>query len=159
MSRPSLARLAGLFFVLALTPRAALALSAAKSSDLVTLESSGGNDPACPHSGTPFATRVLADGTRAAFTIPPKRVLVITSVDYAFETPIPDGAPAVFHVTLQTASESVNVLSGATVSNGGFATGTAEVAAGVAVKPGPALCADAGTTRSAILHGFLAKDK
>jgi len=53
----------------------------------------------------------------------------------------------------------VNVLSGATVSNGGFATGTAEVAAGVAVKPGPALCADSGTTRSAILHGFLAKDK
>jgi hypothetical protein len=156
MSRPSLARLV---LVLALTPHAALALSAAKSSDLVTLESSGTTDPACPLGGTPFATRILADGTRAAFTIPAKRVLVITSVDYAFETPIPDGAPAVFHVTLQTAIESVNVLSGATLSNGGFGTGTAEVAAGIAVKPGPALCAEAGTTRSALLHGFLAKDK
>ncbi|HVH06084.1 MAG TPA: hypothetical protein VNE71_08820 [Myxococcota bacterium] len=157
----SYARLAGLTIALALTlvrPPAALALAAAKSSDLVTLESSGTTDPACPLGGTPFATRILPDGTREPFTIPAKRVLVITSVDYVFETPIPDGGPAFFRVSLQT-TEIVPVLSDTTVANTGSAAGRAEAAAGVAVRAGPPLCADAGITRSALLHGFLAKDK
>jgi hypothetical protein len=147
-------------FALALAaPSAASALTAARSSDLVTLESSGSTDPGCPHGGTPFATRIFPDGTRAAFTIPAKRVLVITSVDYAFVTPAPDGAPVFFQVALQTAADNVNVLVDASVSNGGFGSGTAEAAAGVPVKTGPTLCANAGTSRTAVLHGFLAKDK
>ena len=46
--RHSLARLA-----LALVPSATVALEAGKPSDLVTLESNGTTDAACPFGGTP----------------------------------------------------------------------------------------------------------
>jgi hypothetical protein len=158
MLRP-LARLAALGLAL-LAPHASFAgaLAPAKASDLVTLFTS--TKTTCPGGGEQFDLRVLPDGTIAPFTIPAKQVLVVQSVDWTIGSSVPAGLTVSPTVTLQTGATAIPILigSGTTNSDGG-ASGTVLAPPGITVRAGPSLCISGGDFTSAVLHGFLAKDK
>ncbi|HVH06083.1 MAG TPA: hypothetical protein VNE71_08815 [Myxococcota bacterium] len=146
--------------LLSSAPSFAGALAPAKASDLVVAATSN-SAPDCPITGRAFDVRFLPDGTEEPFVIPPKHVLVITSVDFNLSTspPQPDQT-ATPVVALRTALNSVPLLQGSTFTDGnGNASGTMVASAGVPVRPGPTLCILGGDTPYAILHGFFAKDK
>jgi hypothetical protein len=137
----------------------AAALAPAKASDLVAVYTKGNGD--CPVAGRPFDTRVMPDGTEVPFVIPPKKVFVITSLQFTFESSSPPNNHATPTVSLQLpgAVTGVPLVIGAAVTDAdGGASGSVVVPNGVTVRSGT-ICFAVGTTQSAILHGFFAKDK
>jgi hypothetical protein len=156
-----LARIAALGLAL-LSPLAAsaAALAPARASDLVVVYTKDAK-AICPGGvGRPFDTRVLPDGTEEPFVIPPKRVFVITSFEFAIGSDAPAGEVAAPTVVAKTATTSAPLLiaTGTSDSNGD-AAGTVSLPNGVPVRPGLTLCMLGGTTSNGILHGFFAKDK
>ena len=150
------------FALLVATPSFAGPLAPTKASDLVVAGTSN-SAPDCPIAGRAFDVRFLPDGTEEPFVIPPKRVLVITSVDFNLSSAPPDpgetqtAAPV---VALQTGTSSVPLLQGSAFSDtGGQVAGTMVASPGIPVRAGPALCILGGNTPYGILHGFFAKDK
>ena len=142
--------------LLLLSPTAAPALEPSRASDLVTLIAS---ETDCPIAGKAFDTRVLADGSQVPFTIPPKRVLVITGFEF-LQSGAPPGAGTTALVTQQPTGAALAspLLQAAAVADaGGFLAGSAFAAPGIAVRGTAALCGS--NVVGAILHGFLAKDK
>jgi hypothetical protein len=144
-----------------LDPAGALAgaLAPAKASDLVvvyTKELVG----TCPNGGRVFDTRVLPDGTEAPFVIPPKRVLVITSLEYSFQSNADPNWNATPLLSLQNGPSIQPILRGFGVTDAlGSGSGQVLVPAGVAVRAGPMICISAGEGASGVLQGFFAKDK
>jgi hypothetical protein len=138
-------------------PIAAFALEPGRASDLVTLVAD--EDGECPIAGQLFDRRVLADGSQEPFTMPAKRVLVITGFEFVRSGATPGAAiPAI--VTQQptgavVASPLIQATGVADVN--GLASGSAFAAPGVAARGGVPLCL--GGAGTAILRGFLAKDK
>jgi hypothetical protein len=140
-----------------LIPAAAVALEPSRASDLVTLLADDSAD--CPIAGFVFDTRVLADGSQVPFTIPPKRVLVITGVDFVRNGVTP-GAGTTGLVSQQPTGAvlaSPLLQADGVADVNGFIAGSAVAGPGVAVRGGAPLCI-AGAD-AAVLRGFLAKDK
>ena len=131
-------------------------LAPTRASQLVTLQASLA-DPVCGQFGRPFTTRVTSDGQfEIGFVIPPKQVLVVTSVEWSVFGADPS----------ETARVSLGTNGGASYFIGAAladATGAAGGAASVshAIRPGTTLCISAVGVDdlSARLHGFLAKDR
>lgn len=143
---------------LALTgPASAGPLAPARASDLVTVYTK--NATPCPVAGVAFDTIVLADGTEQPFAIPPKRVLVVTSLDWNLTSASP-GVAAAPVLGLQTGGASLPLLQGSGVTDSnGTAAGTVTAPTGVVVRSGPQLCLIGGATPAGLIHGFFAKDK
>jgi hypothetical protein len=155
--KPVLAPFAALALLLsALVPSPAPALEPSKASDLVTLVAfiTG----TCPVAGFPFVTRILADGTPVPFTIPPKRVLVITGFEFTRSDATP-GTTATALLSQQAPGEVAALLQADGVADAsGSVAGSAFAAPGVAVRGGDKTLCIAGAS-AAVLRGFLAKDK
>ena len=133
-------------------------LAPTRASSLVTLVAQSGVVTDCPDGGYGFAQQA-ADGSFAAFTIPAKHVLVVTSIDWE-RTGTP--AQTVTHSFSSQATGSAsrivalaNVLSDAN----GRAGGTLVIPSGTAIEAGRTVCMDAAGLPFAVLHGYLAKDK
>ena len=153
--------LAPLLCLALLAPAATSAgpLAPAKASDLVAVYTKG--DGACPVAGRPFDTRVMPDGTEVPFAIPPKKVFVITSLQFTFESSSPPNHHATPTVSLQAAGAAVGVplLVGSAVTDAeGGGSGSVVVPNGVTVRSGT-ICLAVGSSQNGILHGFFAKDK
>jgi hypothetical protein len=132
-------------------------LAPTRASDLVVAITK--SSTACPVSGTLFDTRVLPDGTEEPFVIPPKRVLVVTSVDVALDTSAPAGQAGAPVVAIQTATTTLPILQGTVLTDvDGTAVGNVATT-GAAVRPGVSICLVGGNTQGGVLHGFFAKDK
>jgi hypothetical protein len=158
MSHRPLARLAVLVLGV-LVPGFAqgAALAPARASDLVTLVPTGKID--CASGGKQLDTRLLADGTTEPFAIPAKQVLVVTSFDYRIPTTEPAGSSFGVGLVLQTPTLGYPLLFGAAFADSNnFATGSVAASAGIAVKPGSALCIS-GDNPYGVVHGYFAKDK
>jgi hypothetical protein len=150
-------RAAFLLLLSALVASSASALEPSRASDLVTLVANV--EGTCPIAGMPIDTRVLADGSQVPFTLPPKRVLVITGFEFV-RSGLTAGAGTGAVVSQQPAgavlASPLLQASGIAGSNG-FVSGSAVAEPGIAVRGEAPLClggADAG-----IVRGFLAKDK
>jgi hypothetical protein len=153
-----LARIAALGLAL-LAPHvaSAAALAPAKASDVVAVYTKGNVD--CPNGGTAFDTRVLPDGTEVPFAIPPKKVFVITSLQFSFEADAPPNHHATPTVSLQNGATIVPLLVASAVTDAeGDASGSLVVPQGVTVRSGT-ICITVGNSASGMLHGFFAKDK
>lgn len=161
------------FHVLAIAVMVGLSSSAdaglapTKGSQLVTVVGNG----ACPipfngPSPLTFSQMVNADGSITAFTIPPKRIFVITDV-----TITGAGEPAGDAILLTV---SVGNASGGSAIAGRYETvaantsfaATFEFPAGIPVRSGSIFCAapinythGGSVIASAIAHGFFAPDK
>ena len=138
-----LARTAALGLAL-LAPQAALAgpLAPAKASDLVVAVT---KDQAAtcqgPGGGRPFDTRILPDGSEEPFAIPPKRVLVITSLDWSVSSSAPAGELALPTLVVKNGANSFPVLQGSGFTDpDGSAGGTVIVPNGLTVRSGSTLC-------------------
>jgi hypothetical protein len=136
----------------------AAALAPAKASDLVAVYTKGNGD--CPVAGRPFDTRVMPDGTEVPFVIPPKKVFVITSLQFTFESSSPPNHHATPTVSLQTgAPVGVPLLVGSALTDAeGDGSGSVVVPNGVTVRSGT-ICLAVGESATGVLHGFFAKDK
>ena len=132
-------------------------------SDLVTLTTSFtacGSDPI----GYRLDEKQNPDGTMEAFAIPPGQVLVVTGFDWTQgSTGTANKAETIF-LHPETASGVILPLVVSHDDGSGDARAGASIAVtGVAFKSGQTLCYSANTGRigsvSALVHGFLAKDK
>ena len=142
--------------LLSSAPSFAGALAPTKASDLVVAGTSE-SAPNCPVAGRAFDVRFLPDGTEEPFVIPPKHVLVITSVDFSLlGSPSQTASPV---LSLQAATSVSLLLGSASTDASGLAVGTMVASPGVPVRTGPTLCIIGGTVTSGILHGYFAKDK
>lgn len=151
----------------------AAALEPTKPSQLVTgLATSLGDSPSPPCASLykAFVVDRIAkpDGTAGPFAIPPKSVLVITSVDFALST----GASRYETFTVAaidlanpptTAETLPNVaFSGAIADAGGRVNGSIVIPGGLVVKPPAVPCVQGGSSFEAAvvaIHGFFTKDK
>lgn len=147
------------------------ALEPTKASQIVSLNGFTTSSPACP--GTEPANGILlvdrvgnADGSAADFVIPPKSVLVVTSVDYQVETdPGSSVGMSIFGVDPAN-PPSLTALgpyatTGAEIGANGVARGNFAIPNGLVIKPPANLCFQPGTGVNAavLVHGFIAKDK
>lgn len=131
-------------------------LTPTRASQLVTLQASL-PDPVCGQFGRPFSTRVTSDGQfELGFVVPPKQVLVVTSIDWAVFGADP-GETAL--VSLGTNGGASYFIGTALADAAGAAGGTGSFVH--AIRPGTTLCISAvGVDNlNATLHGFLAKDR
>lgn len=134
------------------------ALAPTKASQLVSLQASAPN-PACGGIGSPFTNRVTSEGQVATgFAVPPKQVLVLTSIQWAVFGV--DASATTFVILTANGNGSTTFFLGESQSD---ANGTAGGIASFshAIRPGTTICiSSAGATSvSATLHGFLAKDR
>lgn len=126
----------------------------------------GDPQPPCPSGSRLINSRILADGSTTPFSIPAGMVLVITYADFYAEQGVADHNYefAVFQVNSNGNNPTILHAHGRA---DGFGQVTAEVSIpnGVAVKPGPSLCALAGNLVTGSipsfvrLDGFFTKDK
>jgi hypothetical protein len=141
---------------LTLFARGALAgvLAPSNASDVVTL-SNGPGDP-CVVTGGALDFRVTPNGTLEPFSVPAKRVLVVTGID--FSTGTTNATSVELFVEKVPNTKQIFVTS---VTGGG---GSATIPNAI-VGPGSSLCVQAtlkaggASTVFAIVHGFFAKDK
>jgi len=156
MHRISLLSLSTLVALALTGPAAAGPLAPARASDVVTVYTNGAP---CPIVGVAFDTIVLPDGTSQPFSIPPKRVLVVTSLDWNVTSGSP-GVAAAPVLSLQTGGGGLPILQGSGVTDSnGTAAGTVTASTGVVVRSGPQLCLVGGVGPAGLIHGFFAKDK
>jgi hypothetical protein len=143
----------------ALFASAAGAASAPKPSALVTLVAQTGVVTDCPDGGFGFAQQQPA-GSFSAFAIPPKKVLVVTSIDWQTSGVMADRLVTATITSQATGTPSL-VIARSSVRSDGLASagGTLVVPSGVAVASGRTVCLEADGLPFAVLHGYLAKDK
>ena len=161
------------FYVLAIAVLLGLAstadavLAPTKGSQLVTVLGSG----LCPipflgSSPLTFSQMVNADGSLIPFTIPPKRIFVITDVTITGAgEPAGDAILAAVAVGSASGGSTVAGRYETVAPNTSFAA-TFQFPAGIAVRSGSVACAvplnythPGGVTASATAHGFFAPDK
>ena len=156
--------------LLGLSSSADAGLAPTKGSQLATVLGNG----TCPlpfngPSALTFSQMVNADGSITAFTIPPKRIFVITDV-----TITGVGEPAGDAMLLAVVAGIVGSPTGGSTIAGRYETvasntsfaATFEFPAGMAVRSGTTICAvplnfthPGGVIASATAHGFFAADK
>jgi hypothetical protein len=154
-----------------LAPASAGALEPTKASQIVSLNGFTSSSPACPGtepvSGMLLVDRVgRSDGSAADFVIPPKSVLVVTSVDYQIDadpgTPVGVALLGVDPANPPTLTAlGPYATSGAVTGASGTVRGNFVIPNGLVIKPPANLCFQPGTGVNAaiLVHGFLAKDK
>jgi hypothetical protein len=129
----------------------AAVVAPSKASQLVTLRPTGG----CPDGGVHFDTRVNADGTETAFSIPENQVLVLDHLAWQ----LGGGAG----VTLEIGSTIIWSDSVTLTAPNVTPIGNSVALPNIAVASGKIVCIDGGggqvNTTITRLHGFLAKDK
>ena len=141
-------------------------LAPTKASQIVVLTAAG-----TPCSADPDATAVnlrnLPDGTIAPFTIPAGQVLVVTGIAYSVSGGIANVAKNVSLFTANPPFASVLFLSGLITGDtalGRLGGGSASIPNAI-VKAGIEICVQASEINgapanvSAVVYGFLAKDK
>ena len=148
-------------------PAIAAPLAPTKPTQAVTVQSltqSAFCVPGEPTLGRRVDIKQNGDGTIEPFTIPPKTVFVVTSIDLAQQ------APASRHITgslyvasaQQVGAGSVVAIVPAQSDADGIGNGTMTLPSGFPVKSGANLCfltfPPAGSV-AALVHGFFAKDK
>ena len=126
---------------------------------LVTLISDS-STPICPSATVPhtFGDRLLANGNRTPFTIPPGYIFVITSFDWVVEGSSQAKNTVWTAVTLGGAGKNNALFSGAIADSIGRAAGSTIVPDGIAVASGTVMCLDfvgGATDAFARLHGYL----
>lgn len=159
----------GRFVALGLALAAAAALDAdgaraqagVKPSDLVTLTASGAVCPGIAV-GKVFDQRVNANGTVTPFAVPPKRVLVVTGLDWRQGLPLGSNqTDEIFVYHANTTGGGTLIDSVGRASDG--ASGANVAVTGVVVAEGLQLCFQVnsgnGGSADAVLHGYLAKDR
>ena len=126
-----------------------------KPSDLRTVSASGA---ACPGAASLRAIDLQhnPDGTNAAFSIPDKHVLVVTSFDVQASGSAGASAEAGLFASDGTGGLSELARCGGIAGSNGFASASCAIPNGAAVKAGSTLCS-AGVVVNA--RGFVAKDK
>jgi hypothetical protein len=147
------------------------ALEPTKASQIVSLNGFTASSPTCP--GTEPANGILlvdrignANGSAADFAIPPKSVLVVTSVDYQIDT---DPGTSVGLALLGVDPANPPTLtalgpyatSGTVTGASGTVRGNFVIPNGLVIEPPANLCFQPGTGVNAavLVHGFIAKDK
>jgi hypothetical protein len=156
--------------VLAL-PAAAGALEPTKASQIVSLNGLTASSPVCPGTEPSLGMRLVdrignADGSSADFAIPPKSVLVVTSVDYQVEG-LPGDATGVSLLGVDPATPPTLTALGPYATSGGelgasgVMRGNLVIPNGLVIKPPANLCfqSGAGVDAAILVHGFIAKDK
>ena len=149
------------------TVAAADTLAPQKSSQVVRLSSSGAS---CTIQGAILVDQLQpADGTvPVPFTIPDKKVLVVTGVNWIINVAVASQLLRTTRVSLASFVSPPATLLGlfldtALVGPGAAGVFKASPVPGVIVKPGVEICAavdsDVGTLGGAIVHGFLAPDR
>ena len=129
-------------------------LAPSKSSDIVTLTTGPGD--ACVVTGSAAHYRVLPDGTRELFSVPDKRVLVVTGIDFVTQVAVPIDV----ELFVEKAPESAQIFVTGVAAGGGSAAIPNAI-----VGSGATLCVrgtqkDGGAVAVlAVVHGFVAKDK
>ncbi len=149
-------------FVCALRPADALTapLAPVKASDVLTLTNS--SPTSCGGGGAATIDQVAnSDGTIVPFVIPPKKVLVVTGVEW--DATGAEGTQFVFLLVRIGGSTANTVFRDSAVAGSGqHASGNAVIPAAV-VKSGTQLCAaisgSPSTAPALVVHGFLAPDK
>lgn len=144
-------------------------LAPSKASSVIELNSLFGSGTAkCPFGGVAADSLNNADGTTTSgFTVPARKVFVITDVDFQYIVARSD-IPVEFRLVRETstAGNTVNTGLGAVSSTGGSATATLSLH-GAVVKPGVTLCVacfDLSTRMNnnvgctGTVHGFLDED-
>jgi hypothetical protein len=153
-----------LLSLLAAVPAWALSASAApltpaKPSQIVTLITTG---TVCPSGGLlAVDQQVLPDGSIAPFTIPPRRVLIVTEVSWLILGGTPSST-ATFGLRSETAAATDDPTfffdSGTTNAQGG--SGNLRSVANAVVASGATLCLVGSTGQKQVtVRGFIAKDK
>jgi hypothetical protein len=145
----------------ALFAASAGAASAPKPSALVTLVAQTGVVTDCPDGGFGFAQQ-QPGGSFSAFAIPPKKVLVVTSIDWqSGGGGITAGRLATATISSQATGTAKLFIARSSVVADGLASagGTLVVPSGVAVTSGRTVCLEVDGIPFAVLHGYLAKDK
>ena len=131
-------------------------LAPSKPSSVVTLASLS----ACGTGSHKMDTRIMPDGTAVPFVIPPKEVLVLTGIEWAFS--VAAGQGGVIDLLLAPPAPAVGyqVFSAEALAPGnGIGRGSALIP-DVVAGPGVDICADVPFGASSVtLHGFLAKNK
>ena len=131
-----------------------------KASEVVDVDLTLGS-AACANTGTKFDRLLAPDGSEAEFTIPAKRVLVVTAIDLL-------GIGAAPGALVQTrifrgVGLSVNVaaIRESAADASGRIFHTYQFDPGIVVASGGEVCTNnnLGITTTGKLHGFLAKDK
>ena len=148
-------------------PAMAAPLAPTKPSQAVTVQSLSQGDlcvPGEPSLGRRVNIKQNGDGTTEPFTIPPKTVFVVTSVDVSIQ-----GAPAsrkilggLYIASAQQVGAGSNVAVVPAESDAdGLGNGTMTLPSGFPVKSGANLCFLTVPPGSfnALVHGFFAKDK
>jgi hypothetical protein len=146
----------------ALVATAAVAASVPKPSALVTLVAQSGVVTDCPDGGFGFAQQQPTTGNYTAFTIPPKKVLVVTSIDWqSGGGGITADRLVTATVTSQaTGTESLMIARHSVRADSlASAGGTLVIPSGVAVAAGRTVCFEVDGLPFGVLHGYLAKDK
>jgi hypothetical protein len=165
----TLSILAVLTTLLASLPRTVAAgLAPTKGSQLVTAYTAG----PCPILGHTDANSALvsqmvnADGTTTTFTIPPKKIFVLTDLS-ASTAAEPAGDTMLINAEIGSAATgNLIVARFVTVQPNGSITGEFQVPTGIAIKSGTALCIDmlnithgGFTGFTGFVHGYFAPDK
>jgi hypothetical protein len=115
-------------------------------------------------------TQILPDGTTQPFTIPSKKVLVVTGIDWSASRCPALSAPGTVEMYVflgvngRVAFNDAAVIGAGTPPTSSCSTGgKASVVPNLVVRPGVELCAGYDNQTfggaPAIVHGFLAKDK
>jgi hypothetical protein len=142
----------------------AAVLGPTKASQLVRLQAVLNTSPFCSNFGVQFDKQLLADGTQIPFSgIPAGQVLLVTDVFFGMSGVLPNEV-VVGTVEAETASSFAPIIS---ASGEGDASGTvgavATLASGGAAKSGTTLCfasnSNAVTTQSAVINGYLTRDR
>jgi hypothetical protein len=148
-----------LAFALPLAPCVALALdAAARPSDLVTLSAIQPLGAACPQGGAAFA-RTDGATPAAAFEVPRRRVLVVTSVQLVVNEA--DALDKTALLTAQTASHEQLLTAGAlTLDASGDGGASIVIPSGLRVPSGRTVCLRSGAPLAGgYVHGYLAPDR
>ena len=131
-------------------------LAPAKASDVVTLVSVS----SCGIGSHKMDTRIMPDGSAVPFVVPPKRVLVLTGIEWTFVVEAGQGGLIDVLLAPPTPAIANQVFSaGAAAPGNGIGRGSAAIP-NVVAGPGVDICADVPFGASSVtLHGFLAKNK
>lgn len=142
-----------------LTVASAAGIEPSKPSQTVLLTFAG---TPCPVAGKLVDVQIQTNGAQVPFTIPAKQVLVITGIDW-FVADAPASKAANFALTLQDPGgivPAVGVFFDTALADSSGQAGHIATVSSLIVRPGPLLCAtSAGSTPTAIIRGFLTKDK
>ena len=103
-------------------------------------------------------TQSNPNGTIGGFSIPDKKVFVVTSIDVLAGGPAGATAGLGLFVGDGIGGFSPLATCGGIAGSNGFALASCAIPNGAAVKAGSTLCF-AATNGSVVVHGFLTKDK